>query len=147
MPSTSNTMFHSFFIVIFLVVLDAESMFCVLFFSTFAETKKIMARTKINTLRYYAKVVEITNSHYIEGLTTYAGIWRKYVNPIYPMSYETYMRIISYPRLNQELEELEAERAASGRHPRVSDVIRPEIWERPENFRVPRNQMSINFPE
>lgn len=117
------------------------------FFSTFAETKKIMARTKINTLRYYAKVVEITNSHYIEGLTTYAGIWRKYVNPIYPMSYETYMRIISYPRLNQELEELEAERAASGRHPRVSDVIRPEIWDRPENFRVPRNQISINFPE
>ena len=106
-----------------------------------------MARSKLNLLRYYNKIVEITQSHYIVGLTTYAGIWRKYVYPVYPVSYETYMRIISYPRLQQELEELEAERESGALRPRVSEVRKPELWELPSSRRVPQNQMSINFPE
>ena len=68
-----------------------------------------MARSRLNLLRYYAKIVEITNAHYIEGFT-YSYVWRKYVYPVYPVSYDTYMRIINYPRLQQELEDLETRR-------------------------------------
>ena len=98
-----------------------------------------MARSKLNLIRYYAKIIEIVNAHYIVGLTTYAGIWRKYVYPVYPVSYETFMRIVSYPRLQQELEELEAERESGTLRPRVSEVRKPEIWE--------RNQLTLEFAE
>ena len=69
----------------------------------------------------------------------HAGIWRKYVYPVYPVSYETFMRIVSYPRLQQELDELEAERESGALRPRVSEIRKPELWE--------RNQLSLEFAE
>lgn len=105
-----------------------------------------MARSRLNLLRYYAKIVEITNAHYIEGFT-YSYVWRKYVYPVYPISYDTYMRIINYPRLAQELEDLEAARANGALRPRVSEVRKPELWELPSSRRVPQNQLPINFPD
>jgi hypothetical protein len=40
-------------------------------------------------------VQEIVQANYIEGITTYKGIWREYVNPIYPMSYPTFIEYIN----------------------------------------------------
>lgn len=106
-----------------------------------------MARSRLNLLRYYAKIVEITNAHYIEGFT-YSYVWRKYVYPVYPISYDTYMRIINYPRLAQELEDLESARANGALRPRVSEVRKPEIWELPSSRReFPKCQLALDFSE
>lgn len=59
---------------------------------------------KVNKLKYYLKVVEITNKHYVEGVSTYSGIFRKYIEPIYPMSYQQYIKIINMPNLKKQLE-------------------------------------------
>lgn len=58
-----------------------------------------MAYNKLNKYKYYKNVLEIVNKHYISGITTYAGIYREYVNPVYPMSYKAFMGIINYPNL------------------------------------------------
>lgn len=65
--------------------------------------------TRINKLRYYKIIVDIVKTHYVPGLTTYAGVWREFVYPFYPMSYVTFMRIVNYPNLNTELKILEFE--------------------------------------
>lgn len=65
--------------------------------------------TRINKLRYYKIIVDIVKTHYVPGLTTYAGVWREFVYPFYPMSYVTFMRIVNYPNLNTELKILEEE--------------------------------------
>lgn len=65
--------------------------------------------TRINKLRYYKIIVDIVKTHYVPGLTTYAGVWREFVYPFYPMSYVTFMRIVNYPQLNAELKILESE--------------------------------------
>ena len=52
-----------------------------------------MARNRLNYLLYCKKVVDIVNQHYEEGWTTYAAVWRRYVNPVYPMSYATFIKI------------------------------------------------------
>lgn len=59
-----------------------------------------MSYNRINKLTYYKKVAEIVQKHYIPGVTTYVGIWRKYVNPVYPMCYDTFMKIIGIPGLS-----------------------------------------------
>jgi len=62
-----------------------------------------MAYNRLNRLKYYKNVLEIVEKHYFPGVTTYAGIWRKYVDPIYPMSYDKFMDIVNYPNLNDEI--------------------------------------------
>lgn len=76
-----------------------------------------MARSRLNHLLYCKKVIEIVNKHYEEGWTTYAAVWRKYVNPVYPMSYATFIKIINMSNLNQQIEEAEklAEKSTSNR--------------------------------
>lgn len=41
--------------------------------------------------------------HYDPDVTTYAGIWRKYVNPVYPMTYKRFIEIINMPKLKEQL--------------------------------------------
>lgn len=52
----------------------------------------------------YQKVVEIIKAHYVPGLTTYRGVWREFVFPIYPMTYTKMMRIVGYENLQGEVE-------------------------------------------
>ena len=70
-----------------------------------------MARNRLNHLLYCKKVVEIVNRYYEEGWTTYAAVWRKYVNPVYPMSYAKFIKIINMPGLDQQIAEAEAKAA------------------------------------
>jgi len=71
-----------------------------------------MARNRLNHLIYCKKVVEIVNKYYEEGWTTYAAVWRKYVNPVYPMSYATFIKIINMSGLDRQIEEAEAKAAS-----------------------------------
>jgi uncharacterized membrane protein len=68
-----------------------------------------MAFNKINKIKKHILIVEIVNKHYIDGLTPYAAIWRKFVNPVYPMSYNTFMQIINSPGLEKQLAQAEEE--------------------------------------
>lgn len=61
-----------------------------------------MAQHRTTLLRY-KRIIEITNQYYELGITTYSGVWRKYVYPIYPCSYNTYMRIINTPHIDSDI--------------------------------------------
>jgi uncharacterized protein YktA (UPF0223 family) len=50
-------------------------------------------------------VIDIVKKHYKEGVTTYAGIYREYVNPVYPMNYNTFLRIINTANVEKQLKE------------------------------------------
>lgn len=64
-----------------------------------------MSYNKINKLLTYKKIIGIVNEHYKEGLTTYMGVHREYVNPVYPMSYNTFMKIIGMSNIDSLIEE------------------------------------------
>lgn len=66
-----------------------------------------MAYNRVNKLRMYKKIVSLTKEHYDPDVTTYAGVWRKYVYGVYPISYSHYMKIIGTPNLERLLEEEE----------------------------------------
>jgi len=71
-----------------------------------------MAYNRINLLKRNLLIVEITNKHYEAGYTTYAAVFRKYIEPVYPMSYKSYMDIINAPDTAKTLEkELKKKRA------------------------------------
>ena len=80
--------------------------------------EKRMARNRLNYLLHCKKVVDIVNQHYEEGWTTYAAVWRRYVNPVYPMSYATFIKIINMPGIDRQIEEAERQ-AASERDRRL----------------------------
>ncbi len=65
-----------------------------------------MAYNNKNTLLRYKQIQEETQKHFIPGITTYSGIFYKYINPIFPMCYDTYMKIINTPveKLIKEIE-------------------------------------------
>lgn len=52
-----------------------------------------------NTLLRIKRVCEITQEHYEAGnlAKCYKEVWRKYVFPIYPMCYRTYLSYINTP--------------------------------------------------
>lgn len=58
----------------------------------------------INKLLKYKNIIDIVNTHYRSGITTYAGIFREYVLPVYPMSYKTFMKIINMTNINTQIE-------------------------------------------
>ncbi len=62
-----------------------------------------MAYNRINKLLLYKKVIDIVNEHYEDGTTSYKGIWRTYVNPVYPMSYQSFMLIVNMPNIDKQL--------------------------------------------
>lgn len=68
-----------------------------------------MAFNRVNKLKQYKLVIDIVNKHFVEGLTPYAAVWRLYVNPIYPMSYNKFMQIINMTGLEKQLAEAEEE--------------------------------------
>jgi len=66
-----------------------------------------MAYNTLNKLRFYKKVIDIVNKNYISGITTYAGVYREFVNPIYPMSYDRFMDIVSFHHIDTKIKEEE----------------------------------------
>jgi hypothetical protein len=59
---------------------------------------------KINNLKRYKIILDIVNTHYNPKYTTYAGVFRTFVEPIYPMNYNTFMKIVNMPGVEQQLE-------------------------------------------
>lgn len=49
-----------------------------------------------STLRRVEMIREITAKHYEPGnhLRSYKAVWRRWINPIYPMTYDTYLRLL-----------------------------------------------------
>lgn len=62
-----------------------------------------MAYNNRNRLLMYKKVLEIVEKHYEAGVTTYAGVWRKHVYPVYPVSYQTFLKIVNLPSLESRI--------------------------------------------
>ena len=58
-----------------------------------------MPKSKENTLQMKRAVVEEHNRHYVDGVTTYKGIWRRWIQPRFFISYNYYMDILSTPGL------------------------------------------------
>lgn len=83
-----------------------------------------MPYNRINTLKRYIKVMEIVQEHYVEGLTSYAGVFRMYVEPKYPMSYASFMQIVNTPNLRGQLE---AELRRCGRMPEDREGDRQQM--------------------
>jgi hypothetical protein len=66
-----------------------------------------MAYNRVNKLRYYKKIQEVAQEHYEEGVSTWRGVWKKYIYPVWPMEYNTFMRILGEGGLRTKIEELE----------------------------------------
>lgn len=64
-----------------------------------------MAYNNRNKLLLYHNVLAIVNQHYEEGVTTYAGVWRNFVCPAYPMSYQTFLKIVNMPGLESRIKD------------------------------------------
>lgn len=56
-----------------------------------------MAYNGDNKARRDYNILKIAERHYIPGVTTYAGVFREYVEPVYPMDYKTFMKIVNDP--------------------------------------------------
>ena len=56
-----------------------------------------MAYNKSNHIEKVKLIQQIVQEHYIEGVTTYKGIWREYVIRLYPCSYATFLKYINTP--------------------------------------------------
>ena len=50
-----------------------------------------------NTLRRIEHVATLTNRYYEAGRLDrcYKAVWRKYIYPVYPMDYRTYLRYLN----------------------------------------------------
>ena len=85
-----------------------------------------MARNRLNHLLYCKKVCDIVNDHYEPDWTTYAAVWRRFVNPVYPMSYPTFIKIINMPNLDGQIQE--AQRMAEAKRRASADnVVRNQL--------------------
>lgn len=63
-----------------------------------------MAYNNKNKLREWKIIQDIVQEHYEPGISNYKGIWRKHINPDYPMCYATFLKIINTPIKSSELE-------------------------------------------
>ncbi len=64
-----------------------------------------MPYNKYNKLNQYLKIMDIVKRHYVPGVSTYKGVWKMYVYPIYPMSYNRFIQIVGMPNLRRQMEE------------------------------------------
>lgn len=67
------------------------------------KNRDTMAYNNRNKLLMYRRVLEIVEKHYEEGVTTYSGVWRKHVFPVYPISYQTFLKIVNLPSLESRI--------------------------------------------
>ncbi len=88
-------------------------------------------RSRINVLKRHIDIQRLTKNYYVEGMTTYKGIWQYHIEPIYHISYMQYMRILGIGGLKQELADEMArlgqtESAAPSNQLSLLDVIEQE---------------------
>ena len=59
--------------------------------------KKRRSKHYKSTIKRVALIREITAKHYEPGnhLRSYKAVWRKWINPVYPMAYDTYLRLLA----------------------------------------------------
>lgn len=69
-----------------------------------------MGYNRANHIQRYINIQQIVLDHYDPDVSTYAGVWRKYVYPIYPMTYKRFIEIINMPRLKVLLAEERAKK-------------------------------------
>ncbi|MBQ0112470.1 MAG: hypothetical protein KBT03_04995 [Bacteroidales bacterium] len=62
-------------------------------------------RSKRNKLKYWQNVQRLALEHYEEGITTWSGIYEKYIYPVYPMSYGTFLRILGEGQLIERIKD------------------------------------------
>lgn len=62
-----------------------------------------MSYNNKNKLQMIKKIQDIVQEHYVEDMTTYKGIWKKHVFPVYPCSYHTFLKYISTPVKKEDL--------------------------------------------
>lgn len=62
-----------------------------------------MAYNNRNKLMMYKRILDIVDKHYEAGVTTYAGVWRRHVYPVYPISYQTFLKIVNLPAIEGRL--------------------------------------------
>lgn len=63
-----------------------------------------MAYKNKNKLRQIKLVQDMVQLHYEEGITSYKGIYEKYINPVYPMCYHTFLKYISTAVKKEDLQ-------------------------------------------
>ena len=61
---------------------------------------------RMNYLLRCKDVIEIVNREYIEGCTTYSGIFKKYVYPKYKMGYRSFMKMVNLKNIDKQIEKL-----------------------------------------
>lgn len=59
---------------------------------------------RLYMLLRYKNVIDIIKQHYIPGVSTYTGIYKKYVFPVYPMHFWTFMKIVHFENINAEIQ-------------------------------------------
>jgi len=62
-----------------------------------------MAYNDKNRLRRIKRIQEVTQQHYEPDISSYKGIWRKYIYPEYFISYDTYLEYINTPIKKEDL--------------------------------------------
>lgn len=53
----------------------------------------------------YQKIQEITLREYEQGFTTYKGVWKKFIYPVYFVSYKHYINILAEGQLESRIEQ------------------------------------------
>lgn len=66
-----------------------------------------MSYNRINKLKMYQKIQEITMKEYEPYFTTYKGVWRKFIYPVYFVSYKHYLNILAEGGLEERIEQEE----------------------------------------
>jgi hypothetical protein len=61
---------------------------------------------KLYQLKRYKKVIEIVKQNQ-NNTTTMKGLWKKYVFPVYPMGYKTFLRILEEGNIDKQIAEIE----------------------------------------
>jgi len=66
-----------------------------------------MGYNRLNYLRRCKIVADIVKMHDKEDYITYSYIFRKFVKPLYPMNYRTFMKIVNMPNIEGQIREEE----------------------------------------
>jgi len=64
-----------------------------------------MAYNPLNKLLHYRDVVKLAQKHLVPGISTYAGVHRTYIYPVYKMEYKTFMKIMNFKYLEKQIKE------------------------------------------
>ncbi len=90
-----------------------------------------MPYNRANVIKRYIDVQRITQEHYEEGITTYRGIWRKYIEPLFHYSYQQYINILGMGGLVAELEAEQARSRQKSAEPKPRTASQMHLFDLP----------------